>query len=186
MRQLLDTLDLLVQTAPIIIAIDGPSASGKTTFAQRLLKRYQDAQVFHMDDFFLPPAFRTAQRLETPGGNVYYERFLQEVLQPLMLREAFTYQAYDCVTGGLTPKNASPAQLSIVEGAYSLHPALRDYYDLKIFLEVDEEAQAKRIVQRNGLEAAQRFFNHWIPLENKYFDGLSIREAADVILSQQA
>ena len=181
MQSFLDVLDAVLQAAPVILAIDGPCAAGKTTLAQHLSERYQDAQVYHMDDFFLQPAMRTVERLQTPGGNVDYERFLQEVLLPLTQRTPFTYHKYDCQTGQLTPVHSTPARLSIVEGAYSLHPALRDYYDLKLFLDINEEVQAKRILQRNGPQMAGRFFNEWIPLEQKYFDALAVREAADFV-----
>ena len=42
----------------VIIAIDGPSATGKTTFAKNIKKHF-DCNVFHMDDFFLPDEKKT-------------------------------------------------------------------------------------------------------------------------------
>lgn len=183
MQTFLDTLDALVETAPVIIAIDGPCAAGKTTFAERLSSRYDDARVFHMDDFFLQPKMRSPERLQTPGGNVDHERFQSEVLIPLTRREPFTYHKYNCQTDALTPVAVEPARLSIVEGAYSLHPSLRDYYDLRVFLDVDEDTQAKRILIRNSPDMAQRFFSEWIPLEQAYFRAMRVREAADFVLS---
>ena len=64
--------------SPFIIAIDGRAASGKSTLAQQL-GELLDADVIHMDDFFLPPSLRTKERLSEPGGNVHYERFAEEV-----------------------------------------------------------------------------------------------------------
>ena len=52
-----------------IIALDGRAASGKTTMARQLAELL-DAEIIHMDDFFLPMELRTEQRLATPGGNV--------------------------------------------------------------------------------------------------------------------
>ncbi|MCL1877401.1 MAG: hypothetical protein FWF80_00945, partial [Defluviitaleaceae bacterium] len=62
-----------------VIAIDGRSASGKTTLASELAAQ-TGASVIHMDDFFLPQDLRTEERLNTPGGNVHHERFASEVL----------------------------------------------------------------------------------------------------------
>ena len=45
-----------------------------------------------MDDFYLQPHQRTTKRLREPGGNVDYERFETEVLQPLLTGEAFSYR----------------------------------------------------------------------------------------------
>lgn len=50
----------------------------------------------HMDDFFLPLEMRTPQRLQQPGGNVHYERFLETVLKPLSLQQTVFYQPFDC------------------------------------------------------------------------------------------
>ena len=49
-----------------------------------------------MDDFFLRPEQRTAQRLAQSGGNVDWERFQAEVLIPLRQGISFSYRPYDC------------------------------------------------------------------------------------------
>ena len=63
-----------------IIAIDGRCASGKTTFTQKLAN-YLNAEVIHMDDFFLRNELKTKERLSEVGGNIDYERFTSEVLE---------------------------------------------------------------------------------------------------------
>jgi len=52
---------LLRRKTGVLIAIDGPAASGKTTLAERLASRY-GAAVLHMDDYFLQPHQRTPER----------------------------------------------------------------------------------------------------------------------------
>ena len=74
--------------APYVIAIDGRAASGKSTMGQQLAQ-ILGAGLVHMDDFFLPLELRTEQRLRTPGGNVHYERFREEVLPHLRQPEPF-------------------------------------------------------------------------------------------------
>ena len=68
--------------ARVLVAIEGGSASGKTTLGE-LLQNVYGCPVFHMDDFFLRPEQRTEARFAQPGGNVDRERFLEEVLIPL-------------------------------------------------------------------------------------------------------
>ena len=62
---------------PLVIAIDGRAASGKTTAAEQL-RFILGGSAIHMDDFFLPVSLRTAERFAEPGGNVHYERFCEE------------------------------------------------------------------------------------------------------------
>lgn len=137
--------------------------------------------IIHMDHFFLRPEQRTPARLAEPGGNVDYERFLDEVLLPLSRQESFAYRPFDCKTFEL--KDAipvNPIPVTIVEGSYACHPLLREYYDLKVFLTVDEEEQMRRILFRNGSDAAATFRDKWIPLEEKYFSACNVEACCDI------
>lgn len=78
----------LSKQSSFLLAIDGMSGSGKTTLAQSLQEKWH-AHVFHMDDFFLPLEMRTPQRLQQPGGNVHYERFLETVLNLYLYNNLF-------------------------------------------------------------------------------------------------
>lgn len=164
----------------LIVAIDGSSASGKTTLAALLAEKY-DCNVFHMDDFFLRLHQRTPERFAEPGGNVDYERFREEVLLPLARQQAFSYQPFSCSSMALAAAvPVSPKRLSIVEGAYSMHPTLSGFYDLSVFLRIDEKTQAERILLRNGAEKQQRFLHEWIPMEKRYFDHFGIESQCDL------
>lgn len=172
--------ELLKEKSYILVAIDGRSAAGKTTLANQL-KEELGCTVIHMDDFFLRPEQRTAQRLEEPGGNVDYERFLEEVLLPLRAGKSFSYAPFDCHTQGFkSPIHVEPDQITVVEGSYSCHPALRDYYDLRIFLSLDPEEQARRILLRNP-DRSRMFLERWIPLEEKYFTCCDTRECCQLL-----
>lgn len=48
-----------------------------------MLREQLNCTVFHIDDYFLRPEQRTETRLAQPGGNVDYERFAEEILNPL-------------------------------------------------------------------------------------------------------
>lgn len=163
-----------------LLAIDGRCAAGKTTLATNL-SRKANAKVIHMDDFFLRPGQRTEERLKEPGGNVDYERFREEVMIPLYRGEAFSYRPYDCRTKRLlAPVFVEPGQAVIVEGSYSCHPALWDFYDLRIFLDVGREQQISRIEKRNGKEGVSVFRERWIPLEENYLAAYRIKERCDL------
>ena len=172
---------LLGEREFVIVAIDGKCTSGKTTLAGRLAEIY-DCNVFHMDDFFLRPEQRTAERFAEVGGNVDYERFQEQVLIPLKLRQPFSYRPFDCKTFTLSePIDVSCKQLNIIEGSYSMHPYFGDPYDLMILLTVDEATQRQRIGKRPPF-LQKRFFEEWIPMENRYLDGFEIPGEADLLL----
>lgn len=171
-----------MQGKNLVIAIDGRSASGKTTLAN-LLGEQVGARVVHMDDFFLPVGLRTKERLEMPGGNVHYERFREEVLPFIQKEQSFSYVRFDCGAMAFGERiHLGAASVTIVEGAYSCHPMLGEYMGLKIFLDIDSKLQMQRIIARNGVEKAKDFQNRWIPMEEAYFSTFSIKENADVVI----
>ncbi len=173
-------LALIRERKPRLIAIDGRCGSGKTTLAAELARQLS-CTVIHMDDFFLRPEQRTAERLAAAGENVDHERFLKEVLLPLSKGQEFSYRPFDCSTMSLgAPIFVTPNELVVVEGSYCLHPSLFDYYDLRVFVDVDAKQQMQRIVKRNPL-SAEMFRTKWIPLEEKYFSAFSIPERCDII-----
>lgn len=169
----------------VFVAIDGPCTSGKTTLATVLQRRF-GGNVLHMDDFFLRSEQRTPERFAEPGGNVDRERFEDEVLAPLAAGKIAQYRPWDCHTGDFAAShNVEPARLTIVEGSYSMHPALRGYYDLMICLTIDSGEQLRRLEARNP-RMLQRFIDEWIPLENRYFASTETRTAADMIVDTAA
>lgn len=172
---------LLKLHSRVIIAIDGSCTSGKTTLARQLSQQY-DCNLFHMDDFFLRPEQRTPERFAEIGGNVDYERFHREVLLPLQSDAEFTYRPFSCSTFTLSdPVSVRPKQLNIIEGTYSLHPFFGDAYNLKICLTVSPEVQQRRILERPEF-LHKRFFDEWIPMENRYFEGFQIPQNCDMVL----
>ena len=164
---------LLSEKETVLVAIDGNCTSGKTTLASQLAANY-DCNVFHMDDFFLRPEQRTPERFAEIGGNVDYERFNEEVLLPLKSGKPFSYRPFDCSTFQLTdPVTVMTKKLNIIEGTYSLHSYFGAVYDLKVFLTITPELQQERILQRPAF-LHKRFFEEWIPMENRYFEKLII------------
>lgn len=163
-------IDTMLDTGKqIVIAIDGNCTAGKTTLASVLAKEY-DCNIFHMDDFFLRPEQRTAERYAQPGGNVDYERFREEVMLPLKTGKPFAYRPFSCKSFSLSDAiEVTPKQLNLVEGTYCQHPYFGDVYDLKLFLSVAPELQRERVFQRPQ-HVQERFFTDWIPMEKLYFD----------------
>ncbi|MGI5899459.1 MAG: hypothetical protein ACOX8S_05975 [Christensenellales bacterium] len=175
----------LKEKGSAVLAIDGRCGGGKTTLAEliRTVFAEEGTAAIAMDDFFLPLEKRTKERFEEPGGNVDYERFADEVLPGLKSPQGFSYRVFDCSLMRLEGERSIPpideAPLRIVEGSYSMRPELRGSYDIKVFVDIDEEEQSRRILKRNGPELHKIFVDRWIPLENFYFEALDIQESCD-------
>ncbi len=164
------------QKSRIIVAIDGRCAAGKTTLADSLRKSL-DCSVIHMDHFFLRSAQRTEERLRTAGGNIDHERFIEEVLHPLEAGIGFSYRPYDCREQAFgEPVVIRQGAVCVIEGSYACHPALREHYDLRIFLDISPAQQMQRILLRDGAEKAEVFRARWIPMEEHYFSGCMVKE----------
>ncbi len=175
-------IDKLIAQGNAIVTLEGGSASGKSTLAE-ILREVYDCNVFHADDFFLRPEQRTPERFSEIGGNLDRKRFYDEIVVPLTKNETVVYRPFNCGTQKLEPPVTVPPKcLTVVEGAYSMHHAFGRYSDLSVFLDIDPEYQKKRILLRNSPQFAERFFNEWIPLEKRYFEGTEIKKRSDLII----
>lgn len=176
-RQIEHGLQTTAGNSPYVVAIDGMSGGGKTTLGELLHQEFPCSNLFHIDDYFLQPHQRTSERLVEVGGNVDYERFKDEIILHLGDSDGLYYHTYDCHTQTLSSEiHVTPKPLVIIEGAYSQHPYFDDVYNLRIFCEISEDEQRKRIAKRNGTKMLERFFNDWIPKENLYFQTYHIKE----------
>lgn len=165
----------------VLVALDGRCATGKTTLAAELASRF-DCNVFHMDDFFLRPAQRTPERLAQPGENVDHERFLAEVLAPLREGRPVRYRPWRCRTQSFGEEAApAPKRLNLIEGAYALHPSLRQLYDLRAVLTAPLETRLERLRVREGVNFPS-YPARWIPLEDAYFDRCGVMACADLVV----
>ena len=168
----------------LLVTIDGPCASGKTTFARGLSEAIS-APVIHTDDFVVPHAKKTAERLALPGGNCDAERLVQEVLAPFQRGEPVRFHRYDCREDCLLPEEELPkgVRLLILEGSYCNLPVLRAYANLRLFMDTPEKIRMERLRKRETPESLRRFREMWIPLENAYFQAYHLPDGGCVIVS---
>ena len=165
----------------LIVSIDGMSASGKSTLGCYLQQMF-DANLFHMDDFFLEKEMRTSERLSQIAGNIDYERFYREVLVPVIEEGRIVYRPYSCKKGKFEEERViDNKRLNIVEGSYSNHPYFGEAYDLRVFMEISSELQISRICTRNGEAGLKGFINEWIPREERYFKNYKVKEKCLVL-----
>lgn len=179
-QAVLEQLQTLASSGvPAIVGIDGRCAAGKTTLAVWLADRVA-CNVLHMDDFFLP----VSQRLDLPGGHMDYSRLRREVLDPLRAGKDISLHAFNCRTQSMKPAAQIPFKpITILEGSYSMHPFLQDYYAYRVFIDVKPDIQQERILQRSGAAQWERFRDIWILAEEHYFAHFNIATRCDAVLN---
>ncbi|MBQ8161866.1 MAG: hypothetical protein IJ083_14135 [Clostridia bacterium] len=153
----------------LLVTLDGPCASGKTTLAGNMAK-ILGGEVIHTDDFVIPHAQKTPERLSIPGGNCDAERLVPEVLEPYLAGARGTYRTYDFRNDRLAPPLPLPeAPVLILEGSYCNVPAIRALAGVRLFLDTSFETRMARLRLRESPESLARFQRMWIPLEDAYF-----------------
>ena len=108
---------------------------------------------------------------------------VEEVI-PHLRGRAFTHRVFQCstFTYAETPRTVEDNPLILCEGSYALHPDFGKYYDMAVFSDIEPEKQLTRIRERDGEYMLNRFRNEWIPMEEKYFTEMHIREKCDFVL----
>lgn len=174
---------LMAVHTTVRVAIDGPCASGKSTLG-RLIAQHYGCPLVPMDDFFLTPELRTPERLQKPGENVDHQRFRREVMEPLSQGRPAAYRPFLCRSMAFGEElRVEPSTLLVVEGAYSLRPDLRDWYQLRVWLETSWPTRRQRLLDRGGQACLEQFKARWIPLEERYFQAYSVKACCHLILS---
>lgn len=168
----------------ILIGIDGNASSGKTTFS-KLLSHVYDCNIFHMDDYFQKPMIDPNDDLSFYASNINFKRLHQEIIDPIREKADSRIHTMNLKTHTLLDEQIiSYKKISIIEGAYSMHPYIINNHDLKIFMKTTYIKQIFNIWKRNGLKKLIQFIRTWIPMENKYFSDLDIENKADIILKR--
>jgi uridine kinase len=166
----------------VLVAIDGNASSGKTTFANWLKEVYV-CNVFHMDDYFMKPVINTYDPYSVYGSNINFSRLNDEVIHPYLHEEKSVHQLLDMKNHELSlPIETAYQPITIIEGAYSMHPYIEKLYQVKVLMKTTYLEQIRRIYKRNGWNRLMVFIKKWIPMENTYFRDLDIAKKADIII----
>ncbi|MCL4528265.1 MAG: uridine kinase [Chloroflexi bacterium] len=142
---------------PLVIGIAGGSGSGKTTVAQTILNRVgADRIAFLQHDSYykdlsgLPPTQHAAVNFDHPD-SLETELLIKHIIA---LREGRPVEVpiYDFSTDSRTGKTftISPHRVILVEGILIfIEAALRDLFDVKIFVDTDADLRFIRRLERD-------------------------------------
>jgi uridine kinase len=161
---------------PVRVAIDGRTASGKTTFADELaheLNRIVRATIrTSIDGFHRPKRDRYARGRHSPEGYYFDARDLDAVrrllLEPLGPGGSLTYRTACFDLEADLPitapaYRAGPRDILIVDGTFLQRPELQDAWEVAVFVDVDAATAAERGASRDamrlgGREAAETLY----------------------------
>jgi uridine kinase len=152
-----------------IVAVDGPSAAGKTTFSAALAAALDGAPVVHSDDFPVP----------WDGEPLaWWPPLTAHVLAPLRTGRPGRFRRYDWRRGTYAEEVTVPvAPVLVIEGVGAARresPAA-----FRIWVEAPRAVRRRRAAGRGDDLAA---WDHWAETEAKLFTADRTRERADLVI----
>ncbi|MBT3337510.1 MAG: uridine kinase [Anaerolineae bacterium] len=151
---------MLSRQPPLVIGIAGGSGSGKTTVAQEILNRVGAARIaflqhdaYYKDLSGLPPVQKAAVNFDHP--NSLETELLIQHIEELRKGQQVKVPIYDFSRHGRTEKtfDVLPRGVILVEGILIFaEPDLRKLFDVKIFVDTDDDIRFIRRLERDIAE----------------------------------
>ena len=177
------------------VAVDGRTAAGKTSFGHELAEVVAAAgrPVLRasLDDFKRP--WRDRHLYDRESGEGYYRNaFDVEAVHRLLLSPAAPAGSGLCALCSIDPLTqvdhsatvtaAAPDAVLVVDGVFAFRPELDASWDLRIWLEIDEELSVRRGVHRDGAGAEAMHRDRYVVAERVYLDEVGPERCADVVI----
>jgi uridine kinase len=188
-------------SGPVRVAIDGRTASGKTTFADELAvaigKFHRETIRSSIDGFHRPKVERYARGRYSAEGYYFDARDLAAIrsllLDPLAADGNRLYRtaSFDLEADRpieQTPIRAAANCVLIVDGTFLLRPELADGWDAAIFLNTSESVSETRGIMRDaqrlgGIEVARQLYSSRYRAAFNLYDRLCHPfAAADIVI----
>jgi len=189
---------------PVRVGIDGASASGKTRFADSLVAPLE-AMGRHVirasiDGFHHPPEVRYRQGIDSVKGYVEdsfnKDAVIEQILRPLgpSGNRRYKESLYDFVNSSQTEaafRQAHPDSVLIFEGVMLFCDQLGDFFDYRIFVDVDEETILDRALVRDverlgGADTLRTKYNgRYLPGQRLYFERFRPKEKSHLVIDNR-
>lgn len=187
---------------PLRVAIDGRTASGKSTFAARLADALRPSGrpviSISIDGFHRPAAERQRRGRYSPEGYYHDARDLDAfkalVLEPLgpdgslMFVTSSFDLANDCALE-VRPEAASRDAILLVDGTFLQRRELRANFDFTIFIDTPEDVARQRGIARDSdrvggtAEAEALYDRRYLPAFRLYELEARPQQNADLVVS---
>ncbi len=161
-----------VRDRPVVVAVDGPAASGKSSLAALLAPLLGDAPVVHLDDLY-------------PGwdGLAAGNEILVGLLRDLHAGRSGSYRRFDWGTGEFAdPVDVPAKRFLVVEGCGSSARDARALTDVRVWVEAADDVRQTRGESRTegGFDGQ---WERWAAQERALFGADRTRERADLVVT---
>lgn len=164
------------------MALDGLPCSGKTTFVSKLREHFA-FECLELDEFVRPEKdWPSRTRPAFPFEYIRYDEFIGAVTS-IARTGVCAYRPFDWETFAISsePRELKLRTFVFVEGVSALHPALCDYYDLKIFIDSDRSSLWDAAKRRGLGPWATEWSQLFVPSADIYMTTRP-QERADLII----
>jgi uridine kinase len=175
-----DLVKQIVQAEPklgtsILVTIDGPAGSGKTTLAHWLASQLENVAVVSCDDLY----GGWADAL----GSEFVARVLNQIVNPLLSQSPASYPRFNWFFNEWGPvREIGVPKILILEGVGAGHSAWREHASLRIWVTTPERNRTKRVIARDG-DQVKKHLTQWQLDEASYFKAESVEKAADLTVT---
>jgi uridine kinase len=155
---------MVYKSTPLVIGIAGGSGSGKTTVAHIIIERvgadhiaFLPHDAYYKDLGDLPPNQRVAVNFDHPDS--LDSDLLRQHIHQLKSYQPVDLPVYDFKTHTRTSEfiHVEPQPVILVEGILIFaEPALRQIFDVKIFVDTDPDIRFIRRLQRDIIERGRQ------------------------------
>jgi uridine kinase len=155
-----------------VVAVDGRSGAGKSTFARALAAALDDAPVLPLEGIY--PGWEGLERgIAIVAGDV---------LPALAEGRTALVPQWDWAAGAWgAPRAFAPAPVVVLEGVGAGAARVAPYLSLLVWLELDDAERRQRALARDG-ETYRPFWDTWAAQETALIAREEIAARADVVL----
>ncbi|HNR02229.1 MAG TPA: hypothetical protein PKK59_06825 [Anaerolineaceae bacterium] len=164
----IDTITALVaeKGTPIMLAIAGPTAAGKTEIVDRLRERFeacrQNIAAIELDNFLLDRDFREENNIGSFGARALHFELLKDCIRDILAGKPIDTPRYNFIDGTSShdldgklkpdgrPVRVNPADIIFIEGnSPFLLPGMAELVGIKVVYLTDDPVRLKRKWRRD-------------------------------------
>ena len=158
----------------VVITIDGPAGSGKTSLALTLNREIASSYTIHMDELYEGWGSTMTPTLTSK---------LVTILESVAKDESVVFTPFNWLENCLgTPISVKAPKYLLIEGVGAGQSAIRKFVALAIWIEVPEDEGLARVLERDGPEVAE-FMPSFIEAQAAHFSKEDTKKSADYRLS---